>query len=299
MRLDVIFDPTQRPEAQQVELRKIPHSERVDHPELKAAIERYEKARIEEKKRRDDFVEAEGPELERAREADAQALAAAIQAGKADPGPRNERKAETNLAEARRQHAAAKLLLGQAVDGIVAAFDEYGDAWQRDLEAERDGLRSAMEELLAGWERSWRQLQQNSANRAIGRSSGVESPSLYAASITAPRVADGGVIPVSEILERLRKLAEPQKPRLDVVENQSPGDEPTRHWMNRDERIRAWQERDEAEARARAESLAAYGGSERLDRAAVKRERLQRAAERRADREAQREAERKAIEATR
>jgi hypothetical protein len=271
MRLnDLAYDPQQTPEAQH-QLRQIPPAERVDHPELKAALEHYEQAKADEHTKRRDAIQAE-QDLPDAERLDALALADAQAEGKRDPGGKHRTKALDAIAEARRQHAASVITLQRAVEAVVIAFRQYGSEWEASLDKERDQLRSQMAEALDRWAGLHVKLQANSANRAIPRGSATQSPSLYADSIKVP-VRDGDVIYVADVTEALRDLAKPQDPNKQAVENLELGAEPTRHrppaeqphfsgggavqmGARRDPAlVQAWVEQDEAEALARGAAL--------------------------------------------
>jgi hypothetical protein len=298
MRLDVAFDPDQRPEAQH-QLNQIPPADRISHPILKAALERYGAAKAAEREARRTHVQLE-QELPAAEYKDEVALADAREKGAKDPGPKHAEAHARLIAEAKRDAGACKIALARAVEGVAAAFEAHGDEWEADLLDERDQLRAAMAELLDGWQRLWADLQQNSANRAIGRGGPVQSPSVFCDSFRVPLVRDGSVIQVADVLEGLRDLARP-------VENAEGGAEPIRHTppgkqpyagagsqavsvgrTSDPERVREWVERDEAQARERAAAAEGHRA-----------ERMARASDRRAHREARRAAEDDAIEAVR
>lgn len=299
--LAFVYDPQATPESQH-HLTRIPPSARVDHPKLKAALERYETARKEEHAKRLDFNQGE-LELPAAQYRDEQALATAKSAKKADPGPVEEEKQLALIRECRRQHGASKILLQQAIEGVNTAFSEYGDEWEAALVKERDQLRSTMSELLDGWERLWSQLQVNTANRALLAGTGTPqaNTSVYASSFRAPRVVDGSVVQVADVLEGLRSLAAPEPAKDNVVENVPVGQTPPSKQpfaglgsqqvpLGRrvaPEAVRKFQERDEAEARARAVGLS----DER------RQERMARAGQRRVDREIMADVDREAAEA--
>lgn len=226
MRLDTSYDPTQIPERQH-HLRLLPSSEQVDHPELKDALQHYEQSRAQELSKRRDATAAEQA-LPDAENADALALADAQAQGAKDPGDKHRQKALSKIAEGRRQHAAAKITLARSLAAVATALDKHCDEWQAALVDERDQLRGAMGELLDGWERLWGQLQRNSANRALARGSGSQSPSLFASSFSVPIVRDGSMIQVADVLSGLRDLAKPERPKSGAVENVEIGADATR-----------------------------------------------------------------------
>jgi hypothetical protein len=273
MRLDVVFDPDVRPEAQH-HLRLIPPSAQVDHAELKSALEHYEQALQGEHEARRTHVQLD-LELPAAEYKDEVALADAREKGKPDPGPKNAEQHLKAIAEAKRDWGARKIALGRAVERATEAFSQRGDEWEVSLLDERDKLRGVMSELLDGWTRLWGELQRNTANRALARGSATyQSPSVFASSFRVPRVHDGSVIQVADVIEGLRSLAAPQEANQSAVENLEPGAEPTRHappskqpfagagsqtvalGAVRDPlRVREWVERDEAAAREAAEAV--------------------------------------------
>ena len=293
--MDITFTPDRAPESQQ-DLKRIPPSARVDHEQIKQAIVTYEKARDDELAKRRDAIAAEQA-LPEAEHADALALAQAQMADRKDPGPKHRTKALDAIAETRRQHAASLLVLADAIRDVSKAFAEHADSWQASLEAERDKLREAMGELLTGWERLWHALQVNTSCRAIGKGTTVP-PSAFVSSFRAPRVRDGNVVEVADVLAGLRDLAKPMPPKTNVVENKPIGHTPPSRQpysgmgsqavalgAHRDpDKVREWVEQDEADARTRG---AAMSDSRRQ-------ERLARADQRHAEREAQREADNEA-----
>ncbi len=301
--MNVVYNPAERPERQH-ELNKIPPSPTVSHPGIRQTIEAYEKARAYELARRQDFDQAE-IELPAAQYRDEQALAAAKSAKNADPGPVEEEKQLSLIRECRRQHGAAKILLAEAVTNVGQAFAQHGDEWRADLERERDELRGAASKALDSFEQVWAKLEVNSSARAVARGGPAQSPALFTASFRAPRVRDGNVVEVADVLAGLRSLAKPEAPNTQAVENLAPGVEPTRHQPLRapyassggstqtlgrrvpEERVREWQERDEAEARARGAALTPDRRAERQARGDA----------RKSSREAEREAVADEIEA--
>jgi hypothetical protein len=256
MRLNVHFDPDMRPESQH-QLRLIPASTRVNQPEIKAALVAYEKAREAEHEARLAHVQAE-QELPAAEFKDEQALAdAQAVAGKKDPGPVHADKQRALIRDLKRKHGAARITLQRTVATIGDVFDEHGDAHEAQLQQQGDELRGRIASHLDGFSSAWTELQQNRAALAVGSHSGHLPPSMYAASIPAPRAQDGGVIAVSEVVELLRKLGEPREPRTDVVENVPLGQPQRSH----KERVIEWKKRENDRAEAEAKSLAAYGGT--------------------------------------
>jgi len=286
--------------------RKVPSSETIDHPKIKAALAAYEVARADELAKRQDYVQAE-QELGAARSKDQQALADALAAGKADPGNKAERKQLALIDESRRHYGASTLLLGQAVTAVQDAFAEHLAEWERQLEAERDELRAEAAKVLDEFERVWGGLQRNAAGRAICRGDHMQSPSLFLDSFRAPTVRDGDVVFVADVLGGLRSLAAPQTPSKSAVQNLQVGGEPTIRPLTKSPyagagastqslgarrdptKVQEWVERDEAGARSVGETLAA-------ERRAA---RLARRGERAAQREAQRDAESEAVESVR
>jgi hypothetical protein len=227
MRLDVTFEADQRPEKQN-QLRRIPPAEQVDHPELKAALTRYEEARAAERETRQTHVQLD-QELPAAEYRDEVALADAREKGKPDPGSRNAERHQKGIAEAKRDWGARKIGLARAVEAVVSAFDQHGDDWEASLLEQRDQLREKMAAKLEEWTGLWKVLQVNTANRAVCRGSGTQSPSLFSGSFRVPRIQDGDVIQVADVLDGLRGLAAPQEPNRSAVESLELGVEPSRH----------------------------------------------------------------------
>jgi hypothetical protein len=217
MRLDVTYDPTATPESQHT-LKRIPPSGRVDHPDLKSSIERYEKARTDEREARLTFQQLE-IELPAAEYQDELALADAREQGKPDPGPKNADRQRKAIAEAKRQAGARKIELARTVEGVTQAFVEHGDEWEASLLDESETLRGAMSDLLSGWEKMYVELQSNLANRAIGVGMGHKDPAVFARGFKVPRVMDGDVVDVGDAIRGLRDLAKPEPPKENVVEN--------------------------------------------------------------------------------
>jgi hypothetical protein len=249
MRLTVHFHDD-RPEAQP-SLKLIPSSEVVSHPKIRAAIAAYEEARADELERRRAHVEAQ-QELPAAEYRDEVALADAKAAKKADPGDKHRQVQLTAIAEAKRQHGAAKVTLERAVAGVVEAFDAHGDEYEVQIQEERAKLRQAMGAALDTWAELHRQLQRTAANLAIG--DGFARPSdAFLASIAGP----GGVVPVRDVLERLRGLgAPPEQKAVQAVEHRlHPGQTP-RPKETADRRHPGQTERPVLDPARRAERLA-------------------------------------------
>ncbi len=142
MQLDVVFNPHERPEVQH-QLRVIPDSARVDHEQLKTALQLYEGARKAEREARQALAQLE-TELPTAEHQDQIALANARVAGAKDPGGRAAERHRKAIDEAGREWGASKILLGRSIENVVQAFAEHGDAYEAELLDERDRLRSAM-----------------------------------------------------------------------------------------------------------------------------------------------------------
>ena len=148
------------------------------------------------------------------------ALADAQAANRKDPGAKHRTAALDGIAEARRQHAAAKIQLSRAVDAVAVAFERHGEEWATDLERERDELRAEAAEHLDGFEASWRKLQRNTSSRLIARGGRTQEPSVVTSSLRVPLVRDGGIIAVADVLAGLRELGQPEAPR--EAERQAP-----------------------------------------------------------------------------
>ena len=215
---DIVYLPDVTPE-RQPELRQIPASANVDHPLLHAALKRYEEARSAELSSRRDATAA-AQALPEAEHADALALADAQAAGSKDPGDKHRQRALASIAEGRRQHAASKIALARAVEAVVVAFETHGADWSADLERERDELRAEAVVQLDAFEAVWRQLQRNASARAIARGGVTQNPAIFVQALRVPRVRDGGVIDVADVLTGLRDLAKPEAPR--EAERQAP-----------------------------------------------------------------------------
>ncbi len=207
--------------------RCVPASHRLTHPELKAAVEHYEKARHEEKVAHEAHAQAEQtlPDAERR---DEEALADAAEQGKPDPGPKHREAQERAIQAAKRQHGASRIALARSVERVQQAFAEHSADWQRSLEQDRDNLRAMMSELLDGWQHLHGQLQTNSALRALARGEHAMSEKVYAHTFEAPRLLDGNRVYVEDVLAGLRDLAKPQTPNTQAAENVRLGEEPTR-----------------------------------------------------------------------
>lgn len=298
MRLDVTYDPEQRPEAQHG-LKQIPPSDRVDHPDLKGGLERYEAARKVEHETRLTHSQLE-IERDAAAHADEVALADSQERGTKDPGAKNLEKHDRLQAEARRQHGAAKITLARAVDGVVDAFAEHGAEWEASLLEECTQIRGTMDDLLTGWERLHGDLQRNTANRAVARGNLTRDPQFYAESFKVPLVHDGDVVRVGDVLAGLRGLARPEEPKSSPtpVQHVPPAQQPhgssqaAAHPLGAKvdpERIADWLTADEAEARQAGEAIA----EER------RQQRMLRAGDRKSERDAQHEADLEAAEAVR
>jgi hypothetical protein len=210
MRLNAVYDPEVRPEAQ-MSLKAIPSAGRVDHPELKAALGAYEKAREAEQESRRAHTQAE-QELPAAEYNDEVALADAREKRKADPGPVNAERQQKAIAEAKRDWGARKIAVGRAVEAVVTAFEEHGDAWVASLDDQRNEIRKAMAVKLDEWSGLWARLQVNVANRAAVEGRVAQSPAVFASSFRVPLVRDGSVIEVADVLDGLRGLGAPTEP---------------------------------------------------------------------------------------
>jgi len=261
MRLDdLVFDPNDRPAAQ-MSLKKIPLAARVDHPKLKITLAAYEAARIAEHDARLTHVQLE-QELPASEHADEVALADAREKGKKDPGPIAADRARRAVSEAKRDHGARMIALERSVQNVVQSFEDHGADYEAHLTFQRDDLRGVLADLLAGVDRVVGELRVTVANLALG--SGSQAPtSAYCTAIKVPRVMDGDVVAVADVLQGLRDLAAPADKE----------DRPTRPTVQ--EKVTAWARSDEAEGRARGAGL-----SER------KAERSARASSARAGREA-------------
>jgi hypothetical protein len=167
MKLNLRFDPSETPE-RQPQLRIIPPAVLVDHPEIGAKLGRYEQAIADEREARDAYSAAEEG-LPAARRADQVALADARETGGKDPGAANEKKQQAALADAERQLGASRVMLERAVQGIVDAFDEHGDAYESALRQERERTRAMMSDLLDQWLELHGDLQRNEVALNIGQ----------------------------------------------------------------------------------------------------------------------------------
>ncbi len=188
--------------------RVIPPSGRVDHEPLKVAIVTYEEARRAEHEARQAHVQLL-QELPAAEYKDEVGLADAREHGKADPGPKNAERHRKAIAEAKRDWGASKVTLARAVEAVTEAFAEHGEEWSAELEVERAELRAEVGELLDGVEAVWRKLQRNAAARVVARGGHAQDPSVFTNSFRVPRVKDGSVVDVVDVLAALRDLARP------------------------------------------------------------------------------------------
>jgi hypothetical protein len=286
---DIRYDPhaaDPRPEIVP-SLKLIPAADLVEHEGIREALDRYHAARADELAKRRAFEESEA-ELQAAREADQQALAAAIEAGKADPGGKHERRAADNVDESRRQHGASKLILAARVDDVREAFAAHAEEYGHELEAERDQLREELGQQLDRVETTWHKLQRNSKARSVARGSGAQiAEDFYANTLRVPMVQDGDVVLIGDVLRGLRGIAEPRPENTQAVENIPVGAVPPSNQSGQmlgaqrpAQAVRAWQERDEAEARQSAAALEIW------ERATERVETRQRRARREADADA-------------
>jgi hypothetical protein len=261
MRLDISFDPGLKPESQQHQLCRIPPAGQIEHPAIRAALERYEQARKAEHETRQIHTQLE-LELPAAEYRDEVALADAREKGKPDPGPKIADRHRAAMAEAKRDWGARKIALTRAIEAVQEAFEAHGDEYEASLVAERDQLRDLMAAKVDGLTAIWHRLQVNTVGRAVARGTYTgQKATLYANSFRAPRIHDGDVVLVADALEGLRGLAAPQEP-AGATENLPLGTDPTRaprlsderraERMNRAESRRAQREAEQEAAHAAA-----------------------------------------------
>jgi hypothetical protein len=288
MRLDNLnFDPSDRVQADQV-AKRIPPAELIGHQQIREAIERYEKAREDLNVKRRDETQAE-QNLPEAEQLDALALADAQEQGAKDPGVKHRKRALDEIAEARRQHAAARITLERAVAGVSAAFEQSGDEYENQLHAEAEKLREAAGELLEGWERIHADLQRNAANLAIG-SGFIRPVSSFLGSISGP----GGVMPVTDALARLKALGAPPEPKPQQLyeHRRHPGQ--TSVLKETQDRRHPGQTETPVDQQAHAEQRAVQE-ADRAEGREIRERRIASGADIRARREAQRDAEREVV----
>ncbi len=278
-------------------LAKIPPAERIDHPEIKAAIVACDEAIKVELEARRAHTQAE-QELPAAEYKDEVALADAQAAHRKDPGPINAEKHAALIADLKRRHGAAKITLQRAVERVVEAFEQHGDDWRATLEEERDAIREQMGRSLDEFSELHGQLQVTAANLAIGGSA-ARAPASFVATVRAPRVGDGNTLHVTDVIEHLRGLGEPQQTKAGVVENADPTVLVTQNGnrvVDHKARIERWVDQEAEAAQSHAASEAA------ADKAAfgsTREARLARAEEARERRMLQRDADRDAVDAVR
>jgi hypothetical protein len=271
MDLHVSFNAAEAPHRQQ-QLKSIPAAALVDHPAIKSAIEKYEKALADEHEARLTAVQTE-QDLGEADQLDALALADAIAAGKKDPGDKNRQQQLAAIQETRRHHQASVILLQRAVEGVSGGFAEHGQEYEEDLREAREALREQMGRALDEFAGLLGLLRRNSAALRIGQDANLRGPRAFLSAVTLPQRE---FLSPEEILEKLRVLGAPPKPKEPGVQHRrAPHQTPAVEIEPEDGRP-----------------------SSKLS-AARRQERMQRAAERAGHRQAQRAADDEAMEAAR
>jgi hypothetical protein len=237
----------------------LPPADRVDHPEIKAAIIACNRAIDAERTTRQDHVQAE-LELPASEFKDEQALADAQAAGKKDPGPVHADKHRALIRDLKRRHGAAKITRNRAQAAVTAAFEEHGDEWEARLNEQHDALREQISHTLDEFQALHQQLVANNANREVGTPATERVPEQRVESFgVAPNTH---VLPVAEVVARLRALGEPKQPK--TTGHTEVGGK--LQWngvaVDRKQRIKEWNDADDAAAREQAAALAAeYGDS--------------------------------------
>lgn len=222
MRLDVHYrmddNPNGRDPGARPELNVIPSPDQVDHPEIKASILAFSEARAAETDARRAHAQAE-LELPAAEFKDEQALADALAAKRKDPGPVHAEKQLALIRDLKRKHGAAKIALARAVDGVREGFDEYGDEWESALEERRDAICDQMSKALDEFSEMFGQLERNYQTRSIGSGRGRGQFRQTTQDIRRP---NGTPMSVTEIVDALKKVQEPARPKPVEVEKIDP-----------------------------------------------------------------------------
>lgn len=180
----------------------------IPHKRIAAAADEYTRRQEEFQTVRQDEVELEQTR-EQAVEADRQAYADAVEAGKPDPGPKHAKAHEDKLADAVRRSEAVEVALERSHDRLLAAADEHRDelraAVEKRVSQSRAALTSAIDEATA---------RHADLQHALALSAWVKdfpgkarwAPSKYASVVHLGSGQQGGV---AEVLAAVRVLAQP------------------------------------------------------------------------------------------
>lgn len=145
---------------------------------------------------------------------DAEATAAALSSGKADPGARSVLKFERALVDARRTAQANALIVERARRDLAAAVDKHGGELVRTV---RERFERSRGEYVASLERAEALHAQMSDQFGLVEWTGggrFRVASKYLPTIPAPPVGDGNRLPISAVFEALKNVgAEPTASR--------------------------------------------------------------------------------------
>ena len=198
-------------------------SDRIDNIELPPAIpnraiaeagREYTRRAEEYRLARQDEIELEQTR-DQAVEADRQAYADAVEAGKPDPGPKRTKAHDEKHAAAVRRSEAVEIALERSRTRLLEAMDEHRDelrdAAEKRVAQSRAALRAGLDDLLI----RHGELQQALALAGWARSFPEQirwAPGKYAAQVSMPR-SEAGQVPAEQLLTALRASADPPPAR--------------------------------------------------------------------------------------
>ena len=188
-----------------------PPSGAVEQPEIRATLEHYEAATQNARDLDRQLVLLERNGRGRAEAADAAATADAIASGAKDPGSKHLTRYERELADAKRQASAAKLVEGRAWEAVQVAFREHGDELRQATERRLERARVAFLKALDDAERKHEELVSTLAWGTFFASEGM-GHGIYRASssatVPAPPVhaIDDTVVVTTELFAALRAV---------------------------------------------------------------------------------------------
>ncbi len=144
-------------------------------------------------------------------EADRRAYAAAIRAGKDDPGQVATTTVDSELLEIRRRESALEHAVTEARNELVATVDQNRGEWLAGIEKRLDGARAGMREALDRLVDAHAELAEAGATRELaeGFPQALWRPERVAARLPSLRTQAGEPVPAVAAISALRELAEP------------------------------------------------------------------------------------------
>jgi hypothetical protein len=127
--------------------RGLPPAEAIEHPAIRSAVEEYDRAHEAAQLARREAVTLE-QERPAAVEADTEAYADALEAGRRDPGTKHTEAHDRKIADARRHVDALELIEQRAFTAMVDAIEAGQVDWHASVMAQHDAAREQAADAL-------------------------------------------------------------------------------------------------------------------------------------------------------